>query len=408
MYFYYSLLALPLAVIGFPLFIYLPTFYATDLGVNIALVGVVLFFARIIDVITDPLIGSLSDKSLKKFSSRKPIMIVGFFILSLSFYFLINPFHEWILFSLSFFSIATYVGWSMIIIPYISWSSELSENYYEKSKLNASREMFTILGLVLSLLIPFIIPSVDLSDKLNKLFIFFMYLLIPTFLITMFTIRPVYHKVFRQNPLKSFKKFYKENKDIKYLQIGYFLNNLANAIPATLFLIFVQSVLNSQDSAEWILIVYFLAGFISLPLWTLLSKYRAKKTIWRYSIILACSTFSFVIFLQEGDIYQFAIISFLSGISLGADIAFPTAIYSDVVQRQKKNITGFLFGIWTMITKLSLAVAILITFGILGLCGFNQDSLRAYDIILVVFLYGVLPIIIKLIALFYITKFQER
>jgi Na+/melibiose symporter-like transporter len=117
-----------------------------------------------------------------------------------------------------------------------------------------------------------------------------------------------------------------------------------------------------------------------------------------------------VIFLGANDIVLFAIISFVSGLSLGADIAFPTSIQADIVQKVKEvqdNISGILFGIWTMITKLALALSVVITFGILGIVDFDKDNLTQTSIITLTLLYGLLPIILKLIALKFIVKFNE-
>lgn len=404
----YALLAMPLAIIGLPLYIYLPTFYATTLEVNIALVGVIIFIARLTDVITDPFIGIISDKSLKKFGSRKPVMFLGFIILFISFYFLINPLKEYAILFLSIFSITIYLGWSMVTIPYLTWSSELSDNYYEKSKLNSTREMFTIFGLILALIVPVFVKSDELTDKLNTLFLLFICLFIPLFIFTILKIKPLTKKLYENFSFEDIRSFYKNNKELKYLQIGYFLNNLANAIPATLFLIFMNTVLKEKDSNEWILIIYFFAGLMALPFWTLLSKKTTKKNIWLYSILLACISFIFVIFLKEGDLKAFALISFVSGLSLGADIAFPTSIQSDVVQREKeKNISGVMFGIWTMVTKLSLAISVVITFGILGLVNFDENNPTELNILVVTLLYALLPIILKIFATFFILKFKE-
>ena len=60
-YWFYGLPGLPLAALGLPLYIYLPTFYAEQLGLGLAAVGAALLIARVSDVITDPLIGLLSD-----------------------------------------------------------------------------------------------------------------------------------------------------------------------------------------------------------------------------------------------------------------------------------------------------------------------------------------------------------
>jgi len=59
---YYGLPGLPLAMLGLPLFIYLPSFYNQELGLSLSIVGFVLLLARSLDVITDPLIGFLNDR----------------------------------------------------------------------------------------------------------------------------------------------------------------------------------------------------------------------------------------------------------------------------------------------------------------------------------------------------------
>jgi len=83
----YGIPALAIALLGLPLYIYLPTFYAQDVGLGVFVVGVVLFFARIFDMLIDPLIGYVSDS----FLSRKMMMVIGAIILYISFYALTHP-----------------------------------------------------------------------------------------------------------------------------------------------------------------------------------------------------------------------------------------------------------------------------------------------------------------------------
>ena len=49
----YGLPGLPLAVVGLPLFIYLPTFYAETIGIDLATIGLILLLVRLCDVMTD-------------------------------------------------------------------------------------------------------------------------------------------------------------------------------------------------------------------------------------------------------------------------------------------------------------------------------------------------------------------
>lgn len=407
MYLSYSLIAMPLAILGLPLFIYLPTFYANFIDNNIAIVGAILFISRLTDVITDPFIGLLSDKSIKVFKSRKPVMILGFFILIVSFYYLINPIKEYALIYLLIFSIFVYLGWSLVTIPYLTWSSELSYNYHEKTKLNSYREIFTLLGLTIALILPTFTEN-NLQNKLNLLYLFFIIIFIPFFIFSMIKVKPKIKSFTKKISIKEIKEFYIKNSNFKNLQLGYFLNNLANAIPATIFLIFIETIINDKEAGEWILLVYFLSGLIALPLWVILSKIISKKEIWIYSILLSSISFIFVLFLKQGDVLAFAIISFISGLSLGADIAFPTSMQSDFVQKnENSSMSGLIFGIWTMLTKLSLAFAVVLSFSILGIFGFDQDNINENSKFAVLFTYGLLPVLIKLIAIFYIKKFKE-
>lgn len=406
----YALIAMPLSILGLPLYIYLPTYFAVEIGINMILVGSLLFIARLSDVFTDPYIGFLSDKSLKKYGSRKPIMIIGSFLLIISFYFLINPIMAYKSSSLLIFSVLVYFAWSMISIPYLTWSSEISDDYYHKTQLNSYREISTILGLILALVLPYLFNPTQIKDKLDILFILFISLFIPFFIITLQKVKIKNSNTSKSFTIKDIKNIYKTIPDLKNLQIGYFFNNLANAIPATIFLLFIESVIQQEEYSAQVLILYFLSGIIALPFWTLLSKRVGKKLVWISSIVLASSSFIFVIFLEQNDIILFAIISFFSGLSLGADIAFPTSIHGDIVQKIKttqKDISGVLFGIWTMITKLALALSVAITFIILGVIGFDKESLNSNSILTITLLYGLVPILFKILSLYFISKYKD-
>jgi len=410
----YSLIAIPLAIIGLPLYIYLPTFYTKDVGIDIGLVGLILFISRLSDVITDPFFGYLSDKSVQHFKSRKPLMILGSVIIIFSFYFLINPNLEYPKLWLLSFTILIYIAWSMINIPYLTWSSEISLKYEDKTVLNSSRELFTIVGVLIALLIPYVFNVSQSPQKtLNVLFISFLILFFPLFFISLKTIKIKVNKsdeISSKFTFKNIKNIYKNLDGLKSLQVGYFFNNFANALPATLFLLFIELFIKEKEASGVVLLLYFLAGVLALPFWNILSNKIGKKKTWISSIILASSVFIFVPFLGEHDLIPFLIISLISGFCLGADMAMPTAIQSDLAQKAtgfQKNITGFLFGIWTMITKLSLAFAVAFSFIILELFEFNISNPSKESLFVLSLLYGLAPVCMKIIALFFINKYED-
>ncbi len=70
-------LGLPLAVIGYPLAIWIPAHYAGGLGIPLAAVGTILMLARLTDVITDPIMGEISDRVRTLWGRRKPWVLLG-------------------------------------------------------------------------------------------------------------------------------------------------------------------------------------------------------------------------------------------------------------------------------------------------------------------------------------------
>ena len=73
----YALPSLVSSVAALPLALFIPAFYADDLGVSLAAVGIAIAASRLLDVVTDPLIGVASDRLGARFGRRKPWMVAG-------------------------------------------------------------------------------------------------------------------------------------------------------------------------------------------------------------------------------------------------------------------------------------------------------------------------------------------
>lgn len=81
----------PLALLGIPLVVYLPTAYAELPAFTMASVGIVLLAARMWDVVSDPLIGMISDRMRLPFGRRRSLMMLGAPVLMLGVYELFSP-----------------------------------------------------------------------------------------------------------------------------------------------------------------------------------------------------------------------------------------------------------------------------------------------------------------------------
>jgi Na+/melibiose symporter-like transporter len=193
------------------------------------------------------------------------------------------------------------------------------------------------------------------------------------------------------------------NRPFRRLIGAYFLNGIANGLPATLFLIFTADRLQLPDRAAPLLLLYFVAGIAAIPLWLRLSYRIGKHRAWAVAMLWASAAFIWVPLLGPGDYWGFLLICLLSGVALGADLALPASLQADVVDldwlESGRRRTGLFFAVWSMTTKLSLALAVGIAFPILELAGLRAGGANsAVALGTLAALYGLVPVAIKLAA----------
>ena len=165
--FQYSFLAFPLGFAGFPIYILAPDFYALNYGIPLWTLGISLLLIRVFDAFQDPLIGMLSDQY-----RHHILLIMGLsaFILVLSIYSLFNAllFSPLIWFILCMtFSVTAY---SVLTINLNSvgglWFRQ--EKYH--LKVSSVREVFSLIGLLLSVSIPSFLGKITHEDKVYQWF----------------------------------------------------------------------------------------------------------------------------------------------------------------------------------------------------------------------------------------------
>ncbi len=413
---YYGLPGLPLAILGLPLFIYLPTFYGETLGLSLTSVGLALLLARLLDVITDPLIGIVNDRFPSRWR-RKSFMVAGVPLLIVGLHFLLLPDENPSVFYLFVWSFITYFGWTLINIPWLAWGSEISPHYHEKSSLASSREFFAIIGTVLVIGLPLLLSDTFEMARTLELIATIVTVFLPlALLVLLFGLtekQGTHIKSKTDNWLEDIKIIF-SHAPIRKLLPAYIVNSFANALPATLFILFVTHVLKLPDLVPVLLACYFLAAIIGLPLWLHLAKIMDKHKSWGIALVLSIISFMWVPLLGENDLYPFVLICIFSGLALGADVVLPASMQADIAQDvANKEITtsqpsGLIFGLWSLFTKLALAFAVGIAFPILDASGLNDSSANSGNTLSLSLMYGLLPVLLKIWVLFQIWNFPFK
>ena len=408
----YGALALPLAALNLPLYVYLPTFYSAGLGLDLAAVGGVLLVARLFDMVIDPAMGELGDRLRTPWGQRRPWLVLGAPLLLFASWKLFMPAEGVGIGYLLFWSCTAYVAWTALLLTYAAWGAELTDAYHERSRVTGVREGFVIAGILLAASLPTLAGVQPESREALALVFQGMLVLLPlTLVLLLATVREPPPGPARELGFRDGLRLALANRPFCRLIVAFFLNGIANGLPATLFLLFVRHVLGAEVDAGPLLLLYFVSGMVAVPGWLWLSYRIGKNRAWAASMLWACLVFAWVPFLGPGDTIAFAVICLLSGASLGADLAIPASMQADVLDLDRvmsgRRRSAFFFALWSMAGKLALAMAVGIAFPVLGAIGFSAEGSNPPGALLgLALLYAALPVLFKLAATALVWRFE--
>lgn len=409
----YGLPALSLAVIGIPVYVFLPKFYTDTMGISISTVGILLMAVRGVDAVSDPVIGYVSDRTSTRFGRRRPYIALGALGLAVSILFLFQPplmpegllsvyFGVW-LFSLFFF-------WTLITIPYESLGPEMTRDYHERTLLFSIRDGFLIAGTLLAASSPVLIDSgmavFGPPPTQARRFAIMAYIYAPMILIfsfyCLYRIRERSSDNGQDHLFKGFAAVLK-NRPFLILISGYTISAVGSNLPATLILYYVAYVLEASH-AEGFLLIYFLTGIVFLPLWIKISRKTGKKNAWLMSMVINTGAFMGVFFLGPGDAVIYGILVFISGIGFGAGLALPSAIQADVIDYDQvltgQRREGRYMGLWSIAKKLSAALGVGLGLWLLGRAGYQPNTVQSDSVVMMLrVLYALVPCLCNILSM---------
>ncbi len=412
---FYALPSLVLALPTIPVYIHLPALYGVELGLGLATTGLVLLGARIFDTVTDPLVGTLSDRFGFRGIRRKPWIAVGAPIAGLGLLKLLSPPAELDSTYLFGWSVVLYAGWTMVAVPYLAWGAELSRDYYERTRITSWREGLMLAGIVLAGAVNTAVTGLGGTETealgamawaailLGLIFIPLLLWKVPE--------TPEKNPVRgRAANLRGGAALLLTNRPFLRLLSAWFLNGLANGVPAALFYIYLEHGLGADPGQRAMLVLlYFIAAILAVPLWLPLSRRIGKHRAWCWAMIAASLAFATVPLIPEGDLIAFALICAVTGVALGADLVLPPAIQADVVDydqlRSGRQRAGLQFALWGMSTKLALAAAVGLALPGLALAGFDPNAPDSGGIFALTVIYALAPVVIKMTAIAVVWRF---
>ncbi len=403
----YSLPAFVVALPTIPVIVFLPPLYGSAMGLGLLVTGYVLLAGRIFDTITDPLIGWLSDRRPIIGLRRKPWIATGAVIAGLGLVRLLDPPEQASAGYMLGWSMLLYAGWTMVAVPYLTWGAELTPGYDQRTRITSWREGAALLGIVSAGIVNALAVQAGWSETtaiaaIAWLAVAFGTVLFPLliWLVPERDFRPdVPQPVARSSGWRTMLS----NRLFLRLISAWFLNSLANGIPAALFFYYLEYGLGAgAELRPLFILLYFAAAILGIPFWLWASRRLGKHRVWCLAMLLATLAFVWVPFLGNGAFAAFAVVCLCTGLALGADLALPPAIQADVVDFDRFKFgadrAGLLFALWGMSTKLALAAAFGLALPGVAVLGFDPAEPTEAGRNALILIYALVPCVIKILA----------
>ena len=352
------------------------TFLTSVLGVPVGIAGFVTTAVLIFDMITDPLVGYLSDRTQSRFGRRAPWMAVGAVVMAAG---MVGIFAvpaglalsgnlAWVV---AFFGVAT-VGFTMVAIPYGAQAGEITTDPAERSAMTGWRMGFASVGILVG---GALIPGLAGSMGYAKAALVVTPLIVGAIWLSLWLTRNAPRVAEpAQVDLRGMFGLVFANRPFMILVALYGVMTLAIALItaglpfAAMYLILDngQTVLSGAASALSTLSLMFAAfvvgSILSQAVWVVLSGTLGKTG----ALMLGLCLYVIVLYalyavLPSVNVTAIAGLMMLAGMTNGAYQQIPWAIYPDLmdVTRAQSGIAieGAFSAIWLFGQKLANALA---------------------------------------------------
>ncbi|MCW5749204.1 MAG: MFS transporter [Alphaproteobacteria bacterium] len=405
--------AVPIAGLGLPIVVYLPPFYADEMGLGLAAVGGIFMITRFFDVAVDPVFGLLADRCRTRFGRRKPWVAASLPILMLSVWMIFVPTGTvgggyvlaWLL--------VMYVGWTFATISILAWSAELATDYDARTRVQGAYQAALMVGLIAVLVIPAayeLIGSPALRDKMRGVGWFIVVLLPVTFVLALTWVPET--KVVEHGHIhwRAALAALVRSRPLRRLLLADLMVGLSSGVTGSLIVFVARDAFRLGDRSGVLMLIYFLIGCLAIPFWVWLSRRTEKHNALVWAQLYSVALMPLVLLVPAGDFWSALAVIALFGLPYASHRFLMKAMMADITDDDQATTgrmrAGLYYGLLAMTEKIGLALAVGITYPLLAWIGFRTgESNDASAIRGLMLLFVLLPAGLHVLAALVLWRF---
>ena len=363
---------------------YLLIFLTDSFGIGAAAIGTLFLVARIIDGITDPIMGIIVDNTNTKVGKSRPyLFIVPIFMGIATIMCFSSP-------DLSYsnkiiWMYVAYILWGICFtamdIPYWSLSANITKSSQGKTKIVTAARTVAYVGnfIVLSLTIPLV--SI-LGSWIKVAIIYVCFATVFTW-ITAFGVKELTNESNKKEKqgIKQFINLLKTNKPLRIVLLSMLVLELSNSIKGTILIYYVKYNFN----AEMMIPIVSSIGMAASIVGGIISPYIASKLGKKKTALLGLVSSALgslmVFFLSYSSLPFLIVINFISGIFDGAGYITLTSMVADCVEygewKTGKRSEGMIFSLNIFKSKIANAIGGSVCGYILAYIGYSANTAQS-------------------------------